>query len=223
MSYYNGPKISTNGLVLYLDAANAKSYISGSLTWYDLSGNNNHATIYNSPAYSAASGGYFTFDGANTYMNMSSSLSLTTATPTFIVGCTNATGTVFAKGRYGSYWNYGLLNTTATTFYARNNNADVASPSFSSVSGWNVYSAAWTGTTINYYKNGVFGGSNATNYSPQNTNSLFLTIGCAQNSTPSNVEFYNGSLAFLMVYNRTLSSDEIIQNYHATKGRFGLS
>jgi hypothetical protein len=42
---YTGPNIVTNGLVLALDAANTKSYISGSTTWNDLSGNGNHATL----------------------------------------------------------------------------------------------------------------------------------------------------------------------------------
>jgi hypothetical protein len=42
---YTGPNIVTDGLVLALDAANTKSYISGSTTWNDLSGNNNHATL----------------------------------------------------------------------------------------------------------------------------------------------------------------------------------
>ena len=42
---YTGPNITTDGLVLALDAANTKSYVSGSTTWNDLSGNNNHATL----------------------------------------------------------------------------------------------------------------------------------------------------------------------------------
>jgi hypothetical protein len=42
---YTGPNIVTNGLVLALDAANTKSYISGSTTWNDLSGNGNNATL----------------------------------------------------------------------------------------------------------------------------------------------------------------------------------
>ena len=45
MSFGNGPRIVTNGLVLSLDAADQNSYVSGSATWNDLSGNNNNATL----------------------------------------------------------------------------------------------------------------------------------------------------------------------------------
>jgi hypothetical protein len=38
MSYANGPRIVTDGLVCCLDAANRKSYPGSGTTWYDLSG-----------------------------------------------------------------------------------------------------------------------------------------------------------------------------------------
>jgi hypothetical protein len=37
MAFNYSPKIVTDGLVLYLDAANSKSYVSGSTTWNDIS------------------------------------------------------------------------------------------------------------------------------------------------------------------------------------------
>jgi hypothetical protein len=39
---YTGPKIVTDGLVLYLDAANTKSYPVSGTAWNDLSGNGNN-------------------------------------------------------------------------------------------------------------------------------------------------------------------------------------
>ena len=47
MSFDNGPRIVTNGLVLALDAADRNSYVSGSTTWFDLSGNSNNGTLTN--------------------------------------------------------------------------------------------------------------------------------------------------------------------------------
>ena len=35
-------------------------------------------------------------------------------------------------------------------------------------------------------------------------------------------EYFNGLIPIVKVYNRALSIDEILQNYKATKGRFGL-
>ena len=57
MSYFNGPKIVSDGLVMCLDAANSKSYISGSSTWNDLSGNGNNGTLVNTPTFTSSFGG----------------------------------------------------------------------------------------------------------------------------------------------------------------------
>jgi hypothetical protein len=61
MSYANGPRIVTDGLVLHLDAANRKSYPGSGSTWYDLSGNGNNATLSTGPVFSSANNGNFYF------------------------------------------------------------------------------------------------------------------------------------------------------------------
>src|SRR6056300_874544 len=40
-----GPKITTDGLLLALDAANSKSYPGTGTTWFDMSGNSRNATM----------------------------------------------------------------------------------------------------------------------------------------------------------------------------------
>jgi hypothetical protein len=35
-------------------------------------------------------------------------------------------------------------------------------------------------------------------------------------------QFFTGSIASYRMYNRALSAQEVLQNYNATKGRFGL-
>ena len=64
MAFHRGPKIVKDGLILYLDAANPKSYPGSGTTWYDLSGHGNHATLYNSPQWENT---YFHFDGTNSH------------------------------------------------------------------------------------------------------------------------------------------------------------
>jgi len=51
MGLSHSPSIATNGLVLYLDAANEKSYPGSGTTWNDLSGRENHHTLTGSPIY----------------------------------------------------------------------------------------------------------------------------------------------------------------------------
>ena len=65
MAFSRGPKIVTDGLVLYLDAVNTNSYPGSGNTWSDLSGNGNDFIIYNSPTHD---GSNFTFDGNNDYI-----------------------------------------------------------------------------------------------------------------------------------------------------------
>ena len=60
---YN-PSIVRDKLVLYLDAANPKSYSGSGTTWTDISGNGNNGTI-SGATYSSNDGGYFDFDGSN--------------------------------------------------------------------------------------------------------------------------------------------------------------
>lgn len=223
-TFYN-PKTVTGGLVLALDAANTKSYPGSGSTWFDISGYGHNATLFNSPTYA---NGRFAFDGANTYGTIPSTAALTTTTPTVIVGCTTNGGTIVAKGAYGIYWNYGILNTTGntnTTFAARNNNADLVSPAFSAtVTGsMNIYGAVYNGSACVFYRNGSSSGSTSTSYSPNASNSQNITIGCARNNnTSANVEFYTGSIAFILVYNRALSANEMSQIYYAMRGRYSV-
>ena len=66
---YN-PKIVTNGLVLCLDAANAKSYPGSGTAWTDLSGLGNTGTLTNGPTYSSANNGSIVLDGINDYTSI---------------------------------------------------------------------------------------------------------------------------------------------------------
>jgi len=61
MSFYHNPRTVTNGLVLYADTYNRKSYVSGSSTMVDLAGNYN-GDISGNPQLT---GSYFQFDGVD--------------------------------------------------------------------------------------------------------------------------------------------------------------
>ena len=53
MSFAHSPKIVTDGLVLYLDAANTKSFLVGSATWSDLSRNQLSASLLSGATFSS--------------------------------------------------------------------------------------------------------------------------------------------------------------------------
>jgi len=72
--YKNTPPVVTSGLVLCLDAANRQSYVSGSTTWRDLSGNGNNGTLVNGTSFSTEIGGCMVFNGINNYVSFDNPL-----------------------------------------------------------------------------------------------------------------------------------------------------
>jgi hypothetical protein len=69
---YNGPNIIKDGLVLYLDATNTKSYPRTGTTWTDLTGNGNDGTLINGPTFDSGNNGSIVFDGADDYSRINS-------------------------------------------------------------------------------------------------------------------------------------------------------
>lgn len=56
------PNLSfASSLMVHLDAGVNASYPGSGSTWYDLSGNNRNATLFNTPTYNSGFGGYFNF------------------------------------------------------------------------------------------------------------------------------------------------------------------
>ena len=80
MSFNYSPKIvNDSSLVLYLDAANTKSYVSGSTTWNDISRGGNTGTLLNGMGYTSSYNGELVFDGVDDRMRLGSSIPLTTS------------------------------------------------------------------------------------------------------------------------------------------------
>jgi hypothetical protein len=222
------PNMVTDGLVLYLDAANSKSYISGSTTWVDIASRNN-GTLVNGPTYSSANGGSIVFDGINDYVETTNNINISGTQPRTmeswvyitqnagknIMGMGgNLNGTLFDTITWftsgylrviGHY--YGVGFDTASTLPARNT---------LNINQWNQVVHTYDGTTVSIYTNGVY--SNGGNF-VLNTLNTNVRVG-AGNYGPFN--YLNGRCSNYKIYNRALSATEILQNYNATKTRFGL-
>jgi hypothetical protein len=67
MAFHFSPKIVTDGLVLYLDAANLKSYSGTGSTWFDLSRQNFDSMLMNGTSFNNNNGECITFDGINDF------------------------------------------------------------------------------------------------------------------------------------------------------------
>ena len=225
-----GPKTITNGLVLYLDAANTKSYPGSGTTWTDLSGNNYTGTLTNGPTYSTTNLGNIVFDGVDDYVVWNS-----------LVWDFNNPFTVsfwFYMNSLGGVdgWGFFFCGTTSSntnraqiggnpdgSIYV-NTVASTVGDSYQSSAGvvttgnWYNFTTTRISNTVTVYINGNSVVSGAVNYSPSLPSNLYM--GFLRSSGA--LRYMNGKMANTLIYNRGLSTAEVLRNYNATKRRFGL-
>lgn len=212
--------IVRSGLVLHLDAANAKSYAGSGTVWNDLSNNNNNATLINGVGYSSNNKGTLTFDGVNDEVQVLNSVSLNPLTNTLVCWAKSNTATWNATGPLMSKRSVFVMYPNANSrnvqyFYYLNNSWQSQLITVPDITVWNMYACTWNGTAITAFLNGVqINSGNKTGPMPT-TNTNILYIGRDQSS------YLNGSIAQAMMYNRALTATEIRQNFEATRGRYG--
>ena len=218
------PKTVTNGLVLSLDAANNKSYPRSGTTWTDLSGNSNNGTLTNGPTFSAGNQGSIVFDGTNDYVdvgNKTITLNSGFTVDTWIkLNSNNRQQGFFGINSYPSYitdfymdtdnkmrFEFGISGTVPNVYSYQ---------AFNTTSWYNVVGTV-TNSLISLYINGIF----------ENSTGISFTI--TQISGNISIGSYNASslcssanISSNKLYNRTLTASEVLQNYNATKSRFGL-
>ena len=230
--------IVTSDLFLHLDASNSSSYSGSGTTWFDLTDNNNDATI-NGATYSSTDGGIFDLDGINDNISIPhvSSLSLSTTTQRTIqvwvkidtLPALNAQVPVFGKlsNSFGfdGYW--GGLFSDAGVVRAVTNGTAVQRISNStltvSIDNWYLFTfiSQITGTsnTTKVYINEteyITAAHGTDSYTE--TNPLYL--GYIGSGVGSN--YLNGKIGACYFYTKGLSAAEVSQNYNATKARYGL-
>ena len=215
MSFSNGPTTVTNGLVLALDAADRNSYPGSGTSWFDLSGNNNTGTLTNGPTFNSGNGGSIVFDGANDYINLGNPTSLNILNFTVCIWCKSSTFTNFQNAIYKgtNIAQYGILFTSTGDWYVQPNGPSTSD--LVSLNTWNYFVGTYDGSQITAYRNGV----QKIQYANSQANyGTLVTIG----ADTVNNRYFNGNIATVQLYNRPFSQAEILQNYNATKTRFGL-
>jgi len=222
---FTGPNISRNGLVLYVDAANPTSYVSGSTTWRDLSGNNNSGSLINGPTFNSSNGGSIVFDGSDDFVRLSNSITISANTNWTIhsVVSSNATASsvpymrflgkdnTSANGFFFFEWNNRILSTNndGTTFAFQTG----FTPALPLNNQFFLLTLVGNGGALELYSNNVKTNVNAT---------ISGSLTFDRIMTERGIFAPGGRMAFFLSYNRALSASEIEQNYNATKTRFGL-
>lgn len=222
----SGGSITTNGLIVQLDASDPTSYTSGT-TWTDKKGNANGA-INGAVSYeSNGSASYFSFPGANNdYIKSSLNQAIKDFTivfqPDFSSFNYSGGHTLFSKGpgvdysmRFWSYNFSGLSNPNASAWGAPNlstNTNDWLGTNSLFLNGVNNQ----TGFAPLVYGWNVLGGAGGTNGSGFGNFPYCLGAGAAGRS-------FQGKIAVVLFYDRTLTSAEQQQNFDALKSRFAFA
>ena len=244
MSIYAGPNTIQSGLVLHIDPNNPRCYPGSGSTVFDLSGQGNNGVLTNGASVSYSNGGVINFDGTDDYISVDNIPYVTTqytlSTWARLASIRNY-HVLFYRGNSTSgdievYSSIALQSITAahnrnnggSFFYAANNNSTPGSPNIGS---WGAFatntffyfSLVYNSNTWRLYINGYQIGRTVTSVSnPSSVSSNWRIGGTPNTATFSTTNEWQGVLSDIRIYNRPLSGIEILQNYHATKGRYGL-
>jgi hypothetical protein len=227
-----GENIVTSGLVLYSDAGYPSSYPTTGTTWYDVSGYGNNGTLTNGPTYSAENGGSIVFDGIDDYVNYGNIIFNNQSTTTIDIWVNIPSMTVnqyiMSKGSAGdgisTFICYtGLGPSGGGSSYIRFSMGNQSSVNSTPLEFGNLNWGEWYNFTSTYDGSSVKGYKNAT--SPQTTplsGNLYNTISPIYLGRSKYGNYAPCSIGNFKIYNRALTSTEILQNYNAQKSRFGL-
>lgn len=238
-----GSFVNDSSLKLYFDAGKTASYPQTGPTWFDLSGNGNNITLYKEggstftayspgpPTFTTERLGEFTFDGVNDWGKISTGFSGGSSQSFSVWVKVTASGTLGLLSHYSggpvnvAYQLYG----GKMSYYYYTSSWQIATGSTLVNDGvWKNLTWTKNGTAMIMYINGV------SDYSVTLTGDVGGNFGCiASNWGPGNSTSYgagtdsygtvfNGKMGILMYYTKTLTASEVLQNYNATKSRFGL-
>jgi hypothetical protein len=227
---YNPSTIASSSLVLSLDAANIRSYPGSGTTWSDLSVNKNNVTLVNGVGYTANDRGALTFDGTNDYADFFAPNLGDVAT----IEAWIKVGTPYVNRMICGWSQYDVYFTLSGVFgYNTANNGDLYGISAATVTSLGL---------IGNWKHYVF---EMRVDGPYTNNKIYVNTALqalsqqAGTENVSNRVFNSGQgrisgwrlntsypirmdCAIFKVYNRSLSLQEIQNNFSATRGRFGV-
>jgi hypothetical protein len=214
--------------VFSLDAGNVASYDSANPTvWNDLAGSGLTTTLYNSPTYNSANGGYLSFiPSSSQYAETSASLSLLTKFTVEVWHYYNTVTSgslpcILSEVLANSSLNFLLGNITNSPPYLQfgyfTGNVNVT-PSYALPGvGWYHIVGTYDGANLKLYVNNVLINMTATTDTPTSSGA-----GIRFMRRWDDPDYWGGGLAIVNIYNDAITSADVTANYNAKKTRFGL-
>lgn len=237
-------RIVTDGLVLYLDAANKESYAGSGTTWTDLSKSGNNATLAGGVTFTSNKKGGLTFNGTTGVGTVpDAGTRITnynfTLEAVFNFNGNNYTNAPIVNKRNAAapYNQYAILINNGDPYAGGTGKVLTSMIRDDSSGGANgnpndrvlTYTLTNAGTyhcvitnssgQAQMWVNGVLVSTSTASLLSGNFNMTGNNFKIANNNSSG----YLGETIYLVrMYNRTLSSSEVLQNFSALRGRFGV-
>ena len=223
--------IVTGDLSLYLDASDSNSYPGSGTTWYDISGNSNNVSLVNGPSLNTVNGfSYFNFDGSNDYGTTGNVLINSAQYAIFLVFRPLNVSTV--RGGFAGqndFIEYGIYNTSGYGHKYFTNAPGVLDGNVEMYTNNTWYIACLTNTPLYdgtpdrqvYFLNG---GEVVNKPYVATVGSQTYNFNIAGNGIWGvSGDFMPIDIASLLVYERGLDKNEVLQNYNYLKSLYGLN
>ena len=231
MGLKHHPRVVTNGLVYYLDAANPRCYSGSGLTVNGLIAGLGGTLV--GAGFGFTNGGYFTFRNNTDKLNIGNPPVLQGLQLNFTLSCwfnqiaNNQYSTLYADySTDNSHKLVSLLRVDSGTlrYYTSNSSGTWQAVSPASITNglWYFVSVTVSGTLSSPTTSIFLNGTTYNNSLSALSSTPDIT---ATHSIGGNVyinEGFNGNISQLSIYNRALTAQEVLQNYNSTKKRFGL-
>ena len=232
LSYYNNTNIVRNNLVFYADATLSSSYPGSGTAWYDISGYGTVLDTQLNAPYFTSVGGVSCFDF--TYDSVSRGFTGTFNGPQpatdatidswIYVQSSNLTGAdrgciVLQTGTSGMYQSFNLGNDNLSNYWYDHptNGYHEAGVAITRLQ-WTHVVSVWNYSTgiLTQYLNGSSIGTFSTQGNSAAGNSLRIGLEqcCGTRTFP-------GYISTVRIYNAALTASQVLQNYQATRVKFG--
>ena len=240
--------ITTNGLVFAVDASFAPSYPRTGTSVTDMGSSVVAQNLTNGPIFGGTgSAAYWQFDGTNDFLttgtynaafNTNGTSAYTAEVWAYpIAGSTTAYYPIFSRYStvtggnhgWGINWTQNSANASAGNVFLYterlggtgnqvNANEQLSTSSF--YNNWHQFVATYDGTNLVLYRNGSAKMTSASSFTVTNTSALLQLAARPNIASPTvytPVRVNNARL-----YTRALSAAEVLSNFNAVRGRFGI-
>jgi len=217
--------IVTDGLVFNVDAGFTPSYPKNGTTWYDVGGTNN-GTFTNGPTFSTDGGGSIVFDGTDDYVNCGNNSIFDMSSEVTLLHWLKFTSSSWSPfiGKTGG--NSSQNNYRCWIGSDRNFDVELYGTNYKplfNVTSTELPNNSWCFLGMRFKNDGTLSGFfNGINKNTVNKSIGSLSTGDFLIGYDKGGAYGGGNIGTVLLYNRALTDDEILQNYNAQKGRFGL-